>query len=67
MPVLLAVTRSDRSVQRITVPVDVWLHGARHHVVQVAGHPDVVRVEIDPDGDFPDVNRDNQRWTQGGR
>jgi len=67
MPVLLAVTRSDRSVQRITVPVDVWLHGARRHVVQVAGHPDVVRVEIDPDGDFPDVNRDNQRWTQGGR
>ncbi|MGH7634412.1 MAG: M1 family aminopeptidase, partial [Gemmatimonadaceae bacterium] len=66
MPVLLAVTRSDRSVQRITIPVDVWLHGARRDVVQVAGHPDVVRVEIDPDGEFPDVNRDNQRWTQGG-
>ena len=66
MPVLLAVTRSDRSVQRITVPVDIWLHGARRHVVRVAGHPDVVRVAIDPDGEFPDVNRDNQRWTPSG-
>jgi hypothetical protein len=24
-------------------------------------------VEIDPVGEFPDVNRDNQRWTRGGR
>jgi hypothetical protein len=67
MPVLLAVTRSDRSVQRLTIPVDVWLHGARRHEVRVAGSPEVVRVEIDPDGEFPDVNRDNQRWTRSGR
>ena len=66
MPVLLAVTRADGSVQRIEVPVDVWLGGARRHVVTVAAAPAVVRVEIDPDALFPDVDRDNQTWSAKG-
>jgi hypothetical protein len=64
MPVLLAVTRADGSVQRLTVPVDVWLSGARVHVVRVAARPEVVRVEIDPDALFPDVDRGNQVWVK---
>ena len=63
MPVLLAVTRTDGSVQRVDVPVDVWLTGVRSHVVEVWAHPAVVRVEIDPDALFPDVDRTNQRWS----
>jgi hypothetical protein len=66
MPVLLAVTRADGSVERIDVPVDVWLTGARRHVVRVAARPEITRVEIDPDGLFPDVDRANQVWTRGG-
>ena len=62
MPVRLAVTRADSSVQRIDIPVDVWLTGARRHVVHVATAPRVVRVEIDPDRLFPDMNRGNQVW-----
>jgi len=62
MPVLLAVTRADGSVQRIDAPVDVWLRGARRYVVRVAAAPEVVRVEIDPDGLFPDMARGNQVW-----
>ncbi|HET7564386.1 MAG TPA: hypothetical protein VFJ96_05290, partial [Gemmatimonadaceae bacterium] len=64
MPVYLAITRADRSVQRIDVPVDVWLTGARRHVVRVAAQPEVVRVEIDPDGAFPDIDRRNQVWSR---
>ena len=64
MPVKLAVTRADGTVQRIDVPVDVWLKGARTHVVHVAPTPEVVRVEIDPDGLFPDINRANQLWVK---
>ena len=60
MPVRLAVTLADGTVRRIEVPVDVWLAGARHHVVRVAGT--VVRAEIDPDALFPDLNRANQTW-----
>jgi hypothetical protein len=64
MPVKLAVTRADRTVQRIDIPVDVWLNGARSHVAHVAATPEVVRVEIDPDGLFPDINRKNQLWVK---
>jgi hypothetical protein len=62
MPVLLAITRADGSVQRITVPVDVWLTGARRHVVRVAAKPSVVKVEVDPDALFPDIDRNDQAW-----
>jgi len=66
MPVLLAVTRADGSMQRVNVPVQVWLTGARRDVVQVAARPEVVRVEIDPDALFPDVDRGNQVWVKPG-
>ena len=62
MPVALAVTRAGGAVERMTVPVDVWLAGARRHIVRVAARPAVVRVVIDPDGLFPDIDRGNQVW-----
>jgi hypothetical protein len=64
MPVKLAVTRSDGSVQQVEVPVSVWLGGARKYVVHVAARPAVTKVEIDPQQLFPDVNRGNQVWTK---
>jgi hypothetical protein len=63
MPVLLVVTRADGSAQRVDVPVDVWLTGARRHVVRLAAHPEIVAVEIDPERLFPDVDRTNQIWS----
>jgi hypothetical protein len=30
----------------------------------VPATPRIVSVEIDPDGAFPDIDRDNQRWTR---
>ena len=63
MPVLLAVTRADGTVQRLTVPVSVWLTGARRDVVDVAAEPRITRIEIDPDHHFPDLDRANQVWS----
>jgi hypothetical protein len=63
MPVPLAVTRADGSVQRLEVPVTVWLAGARRAVVRLAREPRIVRVAIDPEGDFPDIDPANQTWT----
>jgi aminopeptidase N len=65
MPVRLAVTRSDGSVQRVELPVERWLGGARRTTVRVAASPAVTKVEIDPDALFPDVNRQNQLWEKG--
>jgi aminopeptidase N len=62
MPVLLAVTRTGGQVQRLTVPVDVWLGGARRHPIRIAREPAVKTIEIDPDRQFPDVDRSNQVW-----
>ena len=66
MPVLLAVMREGGAVQRVTIPETVWLSGARRASTRVAAAPRVLRVEIDPQHAFPDVNRDNQVWVAPG-
>lgn len=63
MPVELAITRADGQVERVHVPASVWLHGARTYVARVARGAPVMKVEIDPDGWFPDIDRSNQSWT----
>src|SRR5690606_32041913 len=65
MPALLAITLAGGETRRVTIPVDVWLAGARRHreVLQVPGR--VERVEIDPEDVFPDVDRTNNVWRRG--
>jgi aminopeptidase N len=63
MPVRIAVTRDDGTVERVEVPVDTWLTGARTTTVPVPRAPEAVRVEIDPEAAFPDIDRSNQVWT----
>jgi len=63
MPVELGITRADGKVQRVRIPVSVWMTGARSYVLRVARAPNVLRVEIDPDQLFPDIDRSNQLWT----
>ncbi len=66
MPVYLTVTRLGGRVEHLTIPVDAWLHGERRVTVRVPAAPAVSAVEIDATGDFPDLNRENQKWTAGG-
>ena len=62
MPVRLAVTRDDGTVERYEVPVDVWLNGERRHTMRVPRAASIVRVEIDPEHWFPDVALANNVW-----
>jgi len=62
MPARLVVTRADGSTERVEVPVEVWLGGARSQVVRVRSVPAVARVEIDPEEGFPDIDRTNNVW-----
>lgn len=64
MPARLVVTREDGSTVRLEVPVEHWLTGVRTGTVTVPAGAAVVRVEIDPDRGFPDVNRANNVWTR---
>ena len=64
MPVRLAVTRADGRVERVELPVDRWLAGARTQTARIAGAATVSSVEIDPELAFPDVDRGNNRWSR---
>jgi hypothetical protein len=64
MPIRLALTRADGSLEHLEMPVTAWRNGASTHVVRVANRPAVTAVEIDPERAFPDVQRGNQRWPQ---
>jgi peptidase M1-like protein len=67
MPAPVVVTRADGSVERLEVPVDAWLTGARRHIVRVAASPRIIKVEIDPDRAFPDIHPNDQVWKQDAR
>jgi hypothetical protein len=62
MPVDVVVTREDGSTERHEVPVDVWLRGAvRTHIATRSGAP-IARIDLDPELDFPDVDRSDNVW-----
>jgi hypothetical protein len=62
MPVDVVVTRENGSTERHEVPVDVWLRGAVHTLVATRAGAPIVRIDLDPEFDFPDVDRTNNTW-----
>jgi hypothetical protein len=61
MPLDLRVTYNDGSTDRFRLPVEVWFLGNRyiwlHQFSKAIG-----KIEIDPDMNFPDVDRSNNSW-----
>jgi len=64
MPVDLRVSYGDGSSDRFRLPVEIWYLGSRYTWVRQFAKP-VVRVELDPDFNFPDVNRGNNAFPKG--
>ena len=44
------------------IPIETWLGGARVAEVTVDAPGPIVRVEVDPQQIFPDVDRENNVW-----
>ncbi len=65
MPVLLRITFDNGTTLDRRIPVDVWLRGEREASIDVETTSPVVRVDIDPEIRFPDVNRSNNVWERG--
>jgi hypothetical protein len=63
MPAHVTITFADGRTERRDVRVEHWLAGNRQATLG-ASPGDVVRVEIDPDMEFPDVDRSNNVWTR---
>ncbi|HSJ08840.1 MAG TPA: M1 family metallopeptidase [Longimicrobiales bacterium] len=64
LPVLLRVTTSDGAVRDVRMPVEPWLAGALTQSITLDVTGDVVRVEVDPERRFPDVDRSDNVWTR---
>jgi hypothetical protein len=64
MPVRLAITRTNGSIERLVLPVDPWLAGDRTQTTRIGNGATVRAVEIDPELAFPDIDRANNRWTR---
>ena len=62
MPVLLEITLANGEKINERVDVDHWLQGHRTKELTIDSNSQVVRVEIDPDNHFPDVNPSNNVW-----
>jgi len=63
MPVNLRLTFADGSVENTRLPVEAWFEGNHFVYVRIFAK-DLVKVEIDPDKNFPDVRRQNNTWTK---
>lgn len=67
MPVHLSITLENGEVLAETVEVDHWLNGHRTKKLQIDSDSPIVRVEIDAENHFPDVNRSNNTWEASNR
>lgn len=65
-PVTLRITTTGGGVVERAVPVEQWLTGRRWVEVELpASVGSVTRVEVDPLGSVPDVDRSNNFWPRG--
>ena len=63
-PVELRITNADGSSRTVKLPVELWLRGFRAlWRVQTPAAQKPVRIEIDPRGVYPDVDRSNNIWS----
>lgn len=62
MPVLLEITLANGENIDQRIDVDHWLQGHRTKELTIDSNSRVVRVEIDPENHFPDVNPSNNIW-----
>ena len=63
MPVDLRLTFVDGSVENARLPVEAWFEG--DHFLYVRQFlKELVKIEIDPDKNFPDVRRQNNVWNK---
>jgi hypothetical protein len=67
MPVPLEIELADGTTLTRTIGVERWLDGRREATATVKVDAPVVRVEIDPSRELPDVDRANNVWRADGR
>lgn len=64
MPVLLSITFEDGSTEEKRISESVWLKGSRVALTTIPTGKTITKVEIDPQGLFPDVDVSNNTWSK---
>jgi len=64
MPLQLDITLDDGTIRKVRLPVDVWRRNEKSFTYGFFTDKDVVKVVVDPDEVFADVNRDNNSWSK---
>lgn len=62
MPATVEITLSDGSTLTREVPVETWLRGNTRTVITIEPGAVVTKVVIDPDRNYPDMDRSNNSW-----
>lgn len=62
MPVLMEITTKSGKVERLTIPGEVWQRNNTWDYLY-SSNEELVKVQIDPDREFPDHNPQNNIWT----
>ncbi len=66
MPTRVRIRTTDGGLRTEEIPVAHWLSGETEARIRIpAADGEVVRVEIDPEAGFPDVDRQNNVWERG--
>jgi hypothetical protein len=65
MPVQMQITYDDGSTEMVKLGADVWRRNELSYIYGFFTDKTVVKVVLDPDEVFADVNRDNNIWSAG--
>ena len=61
LPVIAKITEENGNIQTIKLPVDVWNRNSEWTFKYNSTSP-IKSVVLDPNNEFPDINRKNNNW-----
>jgi len=61
MPVVMVIDQENGTRDTLTLPVEIWQHGAVHPFAYRSTSK-IKRIVIDPEHEFPDINPGNNSW-----
>ncbi|MBL8987225.1 MAG: hypothetical protein JNJ80_13205, partial [Gemmatimonadetes bacterium] len=64
MPIDLEITYEDGTKGRVKIPADAWRLNEKRYIYGFFTNQAVVRIVVDPDEVFADIDRSNNTWVR---
>jgi hypothetical protein len=62
MPLHLKLTYDDQTTETLKLPIEIWRTNEREYTKGLFSNKNLVKVEVDPEEVFADINRENNTW-----